>query len=125
MYRADSACDVFFDIFNQVGKINFSPTDEAKKAALDQLMNQIIPNSFKFLENRLSKLNIKYVSADNLCYADFCWASFMVTVALNSNFPFSGGIQQQMAMYPKTKQYLERMKEVVAPYVAVRLPRPF
>jgi hypothetical protein len=30
-----------------------------------------------------------------------------------------------MAMYPKTKQYLERMKEIVAPYVAVRLPRPF
>jgi len=92
MYRADSGCDVYQDILSQVGKINFAPTDEAKKAALDQLMNQIIPNSFKFLENRFSKLNIKYVSSDNLCYADFCWASFMVTIALNSNFPFSGGI---------------------------------
>jgi len=93
MYRADSASEVYFDIFSQVAKINFAPTDLVKMAALDALMTQILPKSLQFLENRLKKLNIRYISGNNLCYADFCWASFMVTVALNSNLSFSGGIQ--------------------------------
>jgi len=93
MYRADSASEVFFDLWGQVAKINAAPTDLVKMAALDALMTQILPKSLQFLENRLKKLNIRYVSGNNLCYADFCWASFMVTIALNSNFSFSGGIQ--------------------------------
>ena len=110
MYRADSAADVFFDVFNGIAKINFAPNPEAQKAALDSLMGSLLPNTFKFLENRLSKLNCAYVSGDKLCYADFCWASFMCTIARNANFPFSGGVMQMIDMHPKTKEYLMRME---------------
>jgi hypothetical protein len=30
-----------------------------------------------------------------------------------------------MEMFPKTKEYLKRMEKVVAPYIAVRLNRPY
>ena len=111
MYRADSACDVFFDVFGAVAKINFAPNPDAQKAALESLMGTVLPNTFKFLENRFTKLNCAYVSgSDKLCYADFTWASFMCTIAHNTNFPFSAGILQQMEMYPKTKEYLKRME---------------
>jgi len=64
MYRADSACDTFFDVFGAVAKINFAPNPEAQKAALESLMGTVVPNTFKFLENRLTKLNIAYVSGN-------------------------------------------------------------
>jgi len=101
MYRADSACDVYFDVFDQVAATNFAKTEEAKKKNLDALLNNVIPKTYKFLEKRLTSLNVKYVSGNNLCYADFCWASFMVTIASNANFPFSGELMAQLAMYPK------------------------
>lgn len=125
MYRADSACDVYFDVFDQVAATNFAKTEEAKKKNLDALLNNVIPKTYKFLEKRLTSLNVKYVSGNNLCYADFCWASFMVTIASNANFPFSGELMAQLAMYPKTKQYLETMQKIVDPYVKVRPQRSF
>jgi len=123
MYRADSACDVYFDVFGQVAATNFASTEEAKKKNLDLLLKSLIPNTYKFIEKRLTTLNVKYISGNNLCYADFCWASFMATIASNANFPFSGELMAQLASYPKTKQYLETMQKIVEPYVKARPQR--
>lgn len=69
-------------------------------------MGTVIPNTYKFLEKRLTALNATYVTGANLSYADFCWASFYTNIATNANFPFSPMLVQMLEMFPNTKKYL-------------------
>ena len=85
MYRADSAADIYNDIFNGLGAcVLGGGTEEEKMARVQALFAGPLTKSLVFLENRLTKTKWTYIAAsDHLTYADFMWASFYCNTVTN------------------------------------------
>ena len=91
MYMADSAADIYNDIFGGLAScVLGGGTEEEKMAKVQALFAGLLTKSFVFLENRLTKTKWTYIGAsDHLTYADFMWAAFYCNTVVNKTFPLS------------------------------------
>ena len=124
---ADSAADIYNDIFSGLGACVLGPgTEEEKMKRVQALFDGLMTKTFVFLEKRLTNTKWTYIAAeDHLTYADFMWAAFYCNTIANKSFPLAPMLQQMVCQYPKLQAYFKIMEKVVSPYVSTREQFPF
>ena len=73
----DSYAEQLHDLLNEFGKCHFEPNEERKKQMTEKFHNELIPNSLRLFEKRLTENNGRF-SGNQLTYADVSSSAFFL-----------------------------------------------
>jgi len=91
-----------YDVLPKAANIFFSPTDEAKGAALKEFSEQHFPGFLKIMNTRLAG---KVYVTGKLSIADFAFGAFLSQTAFNPNSPFQKQFEGIVKNYPNVQAF--------------------
>ena len=117
MWICDSTVDACYDIFANISKCYFAPSDEAKEAALKDLLKNELPFFLNALNSRLLG---KVYFTGKLSIADFAFGAILSQSVYNKKSPHMEMFQRVVKDYPNVEKFWKNFETENAVHLASR-----